>query len=416
LKKFFILWSSQAASLFGSAIVGFSLAWYLARETGSATILSTAMLVNYLPAILLGPFIGPFIDRWDRKKIMIFSDLFTAFLTLVLVVLFFTDTIQVWHIYAIMAGRAAGGACQYPALQAAIPMIVPEKQLSRINGLLMMLRGAISLVAPVAGAFLMEALDMQWVLSVDIITAIIAVGCLLPLAIPKLPPKDLPAKPSYLSELKQGFRYVISWRGLAYLVVLAVLINFLATPVTALLPLFVKNNLGGDVLKLGWLQTASGAGIIAGGLILGAWGGFKRRTVTSFTAFLVWSIVMVVFGLMTESLFFLALALMFISGLVNSMGNAPFGAIFQSVIARNMQGRFHALYGSVITAMVPVALLIAGPVSDAIGLPTIWYISGSAIFVLFAAAFFSKDLMNIEKHKPGEPVPADPPPQPSPAA
>ncbi len=134
MKKFFVLWSSQAASMFGSSVVGFALAWYLARETGSATILSTAMLVNILPVVLLGPFMGPYIDRWSRKKIIIYSDLVTTLLTLVLVVLFYTGTIQVWHIYTIIAGRAAGGALQMPALQASIPMIVPQKQLVRVDG------------------------------------------------------------------------------------------------------------------------------------------------------------------------------------------------------------------------------------------------------------------------------------------
>jgi MFS family permease len=81
------------------------------------------------------------------------------------------------------------------------------------------------------------------------------------------------------------------------------------------------------------------------------------------------------------------------------MGNAPFGAIFQSVIAKDMQGRFHSLYGSLIGAMAPVGLAIAGPLSDAIGLRAIWYISGAAIFCLFAAALFSRDLMNIENRK-----------------
>src|SRR4030042_3672447 len=110
MKKFFVLWSSQAFSIFGSSVVGFALAWYLAKETGSATVLSMAMLANLLPQVVLGPFIGPFIDRWNRKKILIYSDLVTALLTLVLVVLFYTGAIQTWHIYVIMFCRSTGGS------------------------------------------------------------------------------------------------------------------------------------------------------------------------------------------------------------------------------------------------------------------------------------------------------------------
>jgi DHA3 family macrolide efflux protein-like MFS transporter len=225
------------------------------------------------------------------------------------------------------------------------------------------------------------------------------VGCLLPLAIPQLSRSIASVKPNYFADMKQGYHYLVSWKGMSYLVILAMLINFLVAPVNALLPLFVKNFFGGDVLKLGWLQTTFGVGVIAGGLIMGAWGGFRRRTVTSFSSFLIWSIIMILFGFTTESLFPLALVLILLSGLTNTMGNAPFGAIFQSVVAKDMQGRFHSLYGSLIGMMAPVGLAIAGPLSDAIGLRAIWYFSGAAIFLLFATAFFSRDLMNIESQK-----------------
>jgi len=207
MKKFFVIWASQAASIFGSSIVGFALAWYLTKETGSATVLATAMLLNFLPQVFLGPFIGPFIDRWNRKLIIIFADLFTALLTLALVLLFLTETIQVWHIYVAMIGRAIGGTFQWPAISASIPIIVPEKHLARANGLNMTLQGIINIISPPAGAFLMEALPMQSVLSVDIITAAIAITCIIPLAIPQPPRTTLSAKPNIIGDMAQGFRY-----------------------------------------------------------------------------------------------------------------------------------------------------------------------------------------------------------------
>src|SRR3972149_8068545 len=98
------MWFSQAASLMGSAVVEFALAWYLTRETGSATILATAMLVALIPQIVLGPFIGPLIDRWNRKRIMIIADLAITTMTVGLVILFYIGAIQVWHIYVAMVG------------------------------------------------------------------------------------------------------------------------------------------------------------------------------------------------------------------------------------------------------------------------------------------------------------------------
>jgi DHA3 family macrolide efflux protein-like MFS transporter len=401
LKKFFVLWSSQAASLFGSAVVGFALAWYLAEDTGSAVILTTAMMVNALPFIVLGPFIGPFVDRWDRKKIMIFSDLITMALTLVLVVLFSTGAIQTWHIYAVIAGRSFSGCLQAPALSASIPLIVPEKQLVRANGLNSTLHGLISIAGPIAGAFLMASLSMPWVLSVDIATAVIAVGCLLPLAIPRPPLTTLTKKLNIIGDMVQGFRYIVSWRGLFFLLILASMINFFEAPVNALLPLFVTDYLGG-VAKLGYLQAAFGTGIIAGGLLLGVWSGFKRRILTGLTGLIIWSIAIIAFGFTTENLFFMGLAVVFMAGVSITVTNSPIGALIQATVARDIQGRVFTLMGSLSGAMVPLGLVVAGPVAEAIGIRSIYYIAGAAILVLALSGFLSRDVMNIENQKTAE--------------
>jgi len=410
LKKFFVLWSSQAVSQFGSAVVGFALAWYLTRETGSATVLATAMLVAMLPQIILGPFIGPFIDRWNRKKIMIFADLAVMALTMLLVLLFYTNTIQIWHIYVVMAGRGIGGAFQYPAMAASVPMIVPEKHLARANGLNMTLQGLINIVGPPAGAFLMEAFPMQGVLSVDIITAVIAVVCLLLLGIPQPPRTTLVSRPDYFGELAQGFRYIWSWRGLTILLFLAAMINFFFNPLFSLLPIFVTDYLGADVLKFGWLGTAFGAGMITGGILLGIWGGFKRRILTSFTGITIASISMLGFGFTTESLYIMGVALIFLTGAGIAIANAPIGAVIQAVVARDIQGRVWSVMGSITGMMTPLGLLIAGPVADAVGIRFIFFFSGGAILLLLLVAFFSRDLMNIENQKAAEkPGDASPP-------
>jgi DHA3 family macrolide efflux protein-like MFS transporter len=385
--------------MFGSAVVGFALAWYLTRETGSATVLATAMMVAMFPQISLGPFIGPFIDRWNRKKIMIFADLAVALLTVLLVVLFYTRTIQIWHIYVVMVGRAIGGTFQYPAMSASIPMIVPEKDLTRANGLFMTLQGLINIVGPPAGAFLMEALPMQGVLSVDIITAVIAVACLLPLAIPQPPRTTLSVKANVIGDMVQGFRYIWSWRGLMILAVLFSLINFFGGPVSSMMPIFVVRHLGAEVLRLGWLETAFGVGMIAGGLVLSAWGGFKRRIITCFLGLIIAGSAIIILGSTTPELFLMGVAMMFLTGLGIVFCNAPIGAIIQSVVAKDMQGRFGALLGSITGAMTPLGLAIAGPVADVVGIRPIFYFAGAAILVLIVAGFFSRDLMNIEKQK-----------------
>lgn len=402
MKKFFVLWASQAASIFGSSVVGFALAWYLAKETGSATILSIAMLANFAPAVVLGPFIGPLIDRWDRKKIMIVGDLVTALLTMVLVILFYTNTAQVWHIYVVIAGRAISGSFQGPALAATVPLIVPEKLLVRAGGLSRMRDGAINIIGPLTGAFLMEALSVQWVLSVDIITAAVAIGCLIPLGIPRPSHTTLAKKRNLIGDMVQGIRYVTSWKGLLFLLLLCALLNFLSAPLNSLLPLFVRNYLGGEVSRMGYLQTAFGVGIIAGGLILGAWSGFKRRIVTSLTGIIFWTVAVFAISFTTERLFWLGLAMAFVAGLGMTIFNAPIGAILQSTVPKDMQGRVFTVINSMSTGMMIPGLLLAGPLADSIGVRAILIISGAAAFVVVLAGFSSRDLMEIENQKAAE--------------
>jgi MFS transporter, DHA3 family, macrolide efflux protein len=399
MKKYVVLWVSQAASMFGSSIVDFALIWYLARETGSATILATAWIADLVPAAIIGPFIGPLIDRWSRKKIMIFADLASTLLTLFLIALFISHAMQIWHVYIMMIGRSIAGIFQYNAFSATIPVILPEKLLTRANGLNMTLRGLISIASPAAGAFLMEMLPMEQVVAVDVATAAIAVACLLPLAIPQPPRTTLSAKPDIIGDLKQGLRYIGVRRGLVYLFIFVGLLNFFGAPMYAMVPLFVKETLGGDVLKLGWLQTATGAGIIAGGLIIGAWGGFKKQIVTSMAGILLYGMLRAAFGLVPAALYPVSVVIWFFQGMGNSIAWAPLHTIIQTATPKDMQGRAYSVLNSIMYAMMTLSLAVTGPVVEAIGVRPIYIIGGAGITLVTIGAFFSRDLLTLEERK-----------------
>jgi MFS transporter, DHA3 family, macrolide efflux protein len=405
MKKFFIIWISQAASLLGSSLVGFALAWYLTQETGSATVLATAMMLNFLPQIILGPFIGPYIDRWNRKKIIIISDFFVALVTACLVILFLTDTIQVWHIYIAMVARAIGGTFQSPAVAASISLIVPEKHLARAAGLNQMLGGVINIAAPPAGALLMETLPMYGVLAVDIITAVIAIACIVFIMIPQPERTTRTENTSAITEMVQGFRYVWSWRGLALLLGIFSLSNFFLSPTLTLTPVFVSRYLDNDVLKLAWIESSAGIGIIAGGLVLGIWGGFKHRMYTVILALCFCGLAVAGFGFTTSGTFILGLSCAFLVGSFLAMANGPVNAIFQSIIPHDIQGRVFSIIGAISAAVTPLGLLIAGPVADAIGTRYIYYIAGIAALLLGIACLFIPSIMNLEKHKNDNPSP-----------
>ena len=155
MRRFFVIWGGEACSLVGSALVQFALVWWLTIETGSATVLAFAMMMAMLPQIVIGPFAGALVDRWNRRHVMIFADIGIAFATVILIALFALDVVQVWHIYVVLLVRSAGGAFHWPAMSASTTLMVPKKHLARVGGLNQAISGAVSIVAPALGAILM---------------------------------------------------------------------------------------------------------------------------------------------------------------------------------------------------------------------------------------------------------------------
>jgi DHA3 family macrolide efflux protein-like MFS transporter len=401
--KFFTIWTGQAFSLVGSALVQFALIWWLTQKTGSATILATVSLVALLPQIVLGPFVGALVDRWNRRLIMIVADTSIAAATGVLMFLFATGRIEVWHIYTITLIRSLGGAFHFPAMSSSTSLMVPNKHLTRVAGANQLLQGLVSIFAPPLGALLISFMPTQNVLAIDIGTALLAVLPLLFLSVPQPPRQVAQAngtvqKTSYWQDLRAGLVYVVKWPGLFGLTLLAMALNFLLSPSSSLLPLLVTKGFGGGAQELAWVESTFGVGIILGGIILSAWGGFKRRILTSFVGIIGIGLGVILTGAAPVEFFSLVLAANFLIGFTQVLANGPIHAIFQSAIAPDMQGRVFSLISAGATAMMPLSLLVAGPVADALGV-RFWYIVGGSICILMTlAALFIPAIMNIEQN------------------
>ena len=285
---FFSIWTGQALSLVGSRLVQFALVWWLTETTGSATVLAMATLVAILPGVILGPFAGTLVDRWNRRAVMIAADAFVALVTAWLAYLFWTGSATMWHVYAAMLARALGGAFHWPAMQASTSLMVPKKHLSRVAGLNQTIQGAMAIVAPPLGALLLGLLPLQGIMAIDLTTAVLAIVPLLFVVIPQ-PEKVAGAaqKSSVWSDFRSGLRYVAGWPGLMVILLMAMIINFVVNPAFSLMPLLVTDHFGGGALQLGWLQSAWGVGMLAGGLLLSVWGGFRRRIYTSLMGLIV---------------------------------------------------------------------------------------------------------------------------------
>ncbi|MGE5580659.1 MAG: MFS transporter [Bacillota bacterium] len=401
--RFFAIWTGQAFSLFGSQIVQFALIWWLTERTGSATVLATASLFGMLPQIVLSPFAGALVDRWNRRIVMMVADSAIAVLTLGLSFLFYTGQVQVWHIYVIMLLRSAGGAFHWPAMQASTSLMVPKEHLTRIGGLNQTLSGLIGIAAPPLGALLLQVIPVYGVLLVDVGTAFLAVPPLLFVHIPQ-PKKRCEGERTYAkttlwTDLAEGFRYVAAWRGMLILGVLAALLNCLFAPAFSLLPLLVSKHFGGSAVQLGVINSAWGIGMLAGGLVLSAWGGFKRKMSTSLMGVIGMGLGFVVVAIAPANLFWLALIGTVLSGFMAPMANGPLFAVVQSVVAPDMQGRVMSLMNSVASAMSPLGLAVAGKLTDLLGLQIWYYVAGCTAMILGIGGFFNEPVMSLENHK-----------------
>ena len=405
LRNYLPLWIGQAVSMLGSGLVQFALVWYLTEKTGSAGVLATATFVALIPGVIIGPFAGALVDRWNRKKTIILSDLGVTLATLVLVALFALDAIQIWHIYAVLFVRALCGTFQGPALSASISLLVPREQYSRLSGINQALYGTINIVSPPLGALLMEVLPIQSVLAVDIVTAALAISLLLFFVTVPQPKRELDVEGSgprqVWEDVKGGARYVATWPGMLTLLIGASLINMLSLPGFQLMPLLVTGHYGKGAQELAWLESAFGFGIIAGGLCLGVWGGFKRKITTTMAGLLGMGIGILLLGLVPPAGYNYALALMALVGISNAFTNGTLGALVQAKIPPEMQGRVFTIMNSLTMGASPIGLVLAAPIADRLGIQ-IWYIvAGVSCLLMGTAGLLIRNVATLDDQLPG---------------
>jgi DHA3 family macrolide efflux protein-like MFS transporter len=400
MRDFWVVFTGQAFSLLGSRLVQFTIVWWLTSTTGSASVLALASIMALLPQVLISPFAGALIDRWDRRKVMMAVDAVNALAVVLLALLFAGGSVQHWHIYALMFVRAVGGAFQWPAMQASTSLMVPKDKLSKVAGLNQALMGLAAIVAPPLGALLLDVLPIQSILTIDVGTAALAIAFLMFIRIPQ-PENGNSGKASglgrVLGDMREGFRFVAGWRGLLIIMGIAMAFNLLIVPAMSLTPILVTEHFAGGSREYALLEAAIGIGMVAGGLLLGAWGGFKSRILTGFAGAIVMGVGVGFVGLAPDNLYVMALGGMALTGLMNPIVNGSIFALLQAKVPPEMQGRVFTLMMSGTAAMAPLGLAVAGPFAEVIGVRA-WFLAGGVVIILMsAAAYFLPSIKDLEK-------------------
>lgn len=395
-KTFGIIWTGQFFSLLTSSLVNFAVIIWLSLRTGSAEMLAWAAIAALLPQAVLGPFSGVLIDRWDRKLVMILSDSFIAFCTLVLAVLFWLDITEMWHIFLILGVRSVGSAFHMPSMQASIPMLAPADQLTRIAGINQIISSVSMIAGPALGAMFIAIWDIEYVLMFDVAGALIAVTTLFFVTIPN-PPRTNEKARNILHEMKDGVMTLLQNRGLSWVFLFSVLVTFFIMPIGVLFPLMTFQYFGGTEFQAGLIEAIWSVGALLGGVIMGVKVYKVNRVGLVNWMFLLCGSTFLLSGLLPPNGFVLFAVLTTIAGVSGAVYNAAFTGIVQTKVNPAALGRVFSMYYTLSNFPAMLGLIGIGFLADGLGLMTSFIMCGAMIICIGVIAFCTPSVMKLDR-------------------
>ncbi|KPU44780.1 enterobactin exporter EntS [Oxobacter pfennigii] len=396
-KTFYIISAGQAFSVLGSSVVQFAIIWWLTVKTNSAIVLSVASIAGFLPHAILGPFIGAVVDRHSRKFIMIVADLCIAAVTFVLIIIFFVGEPPVGIIYAALALRSLGSSFHTPAMQASIPMIVPEEKLTWAAGITQMIQSVSLILGPALAGLMLGMFEVQYVMLIDVLGAVIATITLLAIKIkdPVKSDEDMNNK-GILREIGYGIKSLMSYKGLFVLTIISSIYMVIYIPVGSLFPLMVRGHFQGGAFHASTVEAAFAAGMLIGSPVLGAIGAKLNRITIISLSILIMGAALIVSGLLPVGAFIAFVILTALMGFSSPLFAGSYFALLQSKIDPSILGRVMGVINSMMLIASPVGLVVAGPGAEIIGIARWFLLSGILILILGMACILNISIKSIE--------------------
>lgn len=364
LKGFTIIWIGQVFSMIGSHMTHFAMGIWAWEKTGQATPLALVGFFTFLPLIVVTPFAGVLVDRWNRKWVMALSDIGAGLVTLTIFILMLSGQLEIWHLYITATIGGIFGAFQWPAYSAAISLLVEKKHYARTSGMISMAESGVGIIAPILAGFLIPLIGITGIIAIDLVTLVLAILFLLIVFIPE--PKRKPRERqggAFFRELAYGFRYLVDRRSLLYLQLVFFFGNlFFSIGFTLLSPMILAST-DGNTAILGSVHSAGAIGGLIGGSIMTAWGGPKKKI----NGVLIGWILSGAFGLGLLGLgrsLPIWLVANFIVFMMIPVINGSNQAIWQAKTAPEVQGRVFSVRRFVAQFTVPISAAVAGPLAD----------------------------------------------------
>lgn len=396
-KTYMYIWTGQFISLLSSSAVNFAVIIWLSLEYKSAEVLAFSAIAGLLPQALIGPFAGVYIDRWDRKKVMIFADAFIAVCTLAMTFILRDGNTNLIFIYLLLGCRSIGSAFHAPAMQAIAPLIVPEKELLRVSGINQVLQSVSSIAGPALGTLAITYFSIGQVLYLDVIGAVLAIVSLLFVSIPHVATESKHSIVGVWLDLMVGLRAIHQHRGLRMLFAFAMLMTFCVMPVAILFPLLTIEHYIGGKWEMSVVEIVWGVGMLLGGSVLGIFKVTTPKVILVNIMHIILGLTFVFSGWFPASWFIGFVIVTTIGGIAMSIFSAAFMTIIQEEVAANMLGRVFSLYFSMAILPSVIGLLFTGMIAEKIGVANAFVISGVIVIALGALSFVTKDLMSLAK-------------------
>lgn len=369
--------TAQTISLFGSSLVQYAIIWHITLSTSSGKMLTISTLCGFLPQIFISLFAGVWIDRYDRKRMIMISDSLIAVSTLILALSFLSGENNTWLLFAVLIVRSAGTGIQTPMVNALIPQIVPKEQLMRIGGINSTLSSMMMFLSPAVSGAILSVSPIATVLFIDVVTAVIGVSIT---ATVKIEPyeKKIGSELSGIEQVKEGISYLKQNTFIRNLLLFQILTLFLISPSAFLTPLMVSRTFGAEVWRLTASEMTYSLGMVLGGVLISVWGGFKKRAHTTLLAGAVYGAVMIGLGLAPAFLIYLALNTMI--GITSPCYNTPITVSIQERVDPSMHGRIFSLMQIASSCALPLGMAFFGPLADLIQVQ--WLLIGAGALVL----------------------------------
>lgn len=391
--------AGQTVSLFGSSLVQYALLWHLTLETRSGAVMTGYIICGFLPGLVLSPFAGVWADRYDRKKLIVLADAFIALVTLAAAIALFSGAPEIPLFFAMAALRSAGGAVHQPCVGAFLPSLVPEEQLTRVNGINGGIQSALMIASPMAAGALLGFMPVSAIFFIDVFTALIAIA-ILAFLVPSTHAQTGAEAPSggYIEEIAAGMKYIRDHRFLKELFIYIGILYVLVSPAAFLTPLQTARSFGPEYWRLTAIEIAFSLGMLLGGAGIAMYPGPKNRMKTILAANAVMAACTIGLALSPvlppAASFSVYLGFMGLFGVSMPFLNTPSTVLIQEHVDNAYLGRVFAVFGILSGSLMPLAMLVFGPLSDALKLEPILAATGAAMFILVLLVPLNRRLRN----------------------